>query len=123
MPAAAQKDGASSVAATDGAQGSLCATKPSRYNWNTPTTQSSDTGSSNVFAENIGIVRRGDTMISHPDGVPCVTSPVNHAPALSTYSPNVFVNGRQVGRVGDKYDSDGHYDHTITSGANSVIVN
>jgi uncharacterized Zn-binding protein involved in type VI secretion len=121
MPAIAKKDGSSSVAATDGAVGSPCA--PGRRNWNTPTTQASDAGSPDVFAENVGVVRSGDAMSSHPDGVPCVSSPVNHAPTLSTFSSNVFVNGKPIGRVGDKYDSDGHYDHTITTGAGTVFAN
>ena len=123
MPAVAQKDGASTVSATDGAQVSLCATRPNRYNWNTPTTQVSDAGSDDVFVENIGVVREDDVMISHPDGNPCTISPINHAPALSTYSANVYVNNKRVGRVGDKYDSDGHYDHTISSGAATVFAN
>jgi uncharacterized Zn-binding protein involved in type VI secretion len=121
MPAVAQKNGSSSVAATDGARGSSCGRNV--WHWDTPTTQSSDTGSSNVFVENIGVVRKDDTMVSHPDGNPCVGGPVNHAPALSTYSPNVFVNNREIGRIGDKYDSDGHFDHTITSGAGTVFAN
>lgn len=121
MPKIAQKDGKSSVAATDGAQGSACA--PRRWNWNVPTTQASAEGSTNVFAESVGIVRNGDAMVSHPDGVPCTSSPIPHAPTLSTFSPNVFVNGKAVGRVGDKYDSDGHFDHTITSGAGTVFAN
>ena len=123
MPAVAQKDGVSTVAATDGAQGSLCGTKPTRFNWNTPTTQVSNTGSSDVFVENIGAVRKDDIMISHPDGDPCTTSPINHAPALNTYSPNVFVNDREIGRIGDTYNSDNHYSHTITSGAGTVFAN
>ena len=121
MPAVAQKDGSSSVAATDGAIGNSCG--PRRWLWNTPTTQASAAGSANVFAENIGIVRSGDAMSPHPDGVPCTTSPIIHAPTLSTFSPNVFVNGKPVGRIGDKYDSDGHHDHTITSGAGTVFAN
>jgi uncharacterized Zn-binding protein involved in type VI secretion len=123
MPAVAQKDGVSTVSATDGAQGSLCATRPNRYNWNTPTTQTSDKGSDDVFVENIGVVRDGDAMISHADGNPCTISAINHAPTLSTYSPNVFVNGKLIGRIGDKYDSDGHYSHTISSGASTVFAN
>lgn len=123
MPAIALKDGYSLVAATDGSQGSLCATKPNRYNWNTPTTQASNQGSGDVFAENIGVVREDDIMVSHPDGDPCTVSPINHAPALSTYSPNVFANGKRIGRIDDKYNSDGHYDHTITSGAGTVFAN
>jgi len=121
MPVVAKKSGASLVRATDGARGSSCAT--GRWNWNSGTTQSSDEGSSDVFIENIGIVRQNDTMISHPDGVPCVSRPVNHAPALSTYSANVFANNRPVGRVGDLYDSDGHFSHAIISGASSVFAN
>ena len=121
MPAVAQKDGSSSVAATDGAKGAACGRNV--WHWNTPTTQASVGGSTDVFAENIGVVRSGDAMSSHPDGDPCVNSPVNHAPTLSTFSSNVFVNGKPIGRVGDKYDSDGHYDHTITSGASTVFAN
>jgi uncharacterized Zn-binding protein involved in type VI secretion len=121
MPGIAQKGGSSSVAATDGAQGSGCGRNV--FHWNTPTTQASDAGSSDVFVNGIGVVRDGDVMVSHPDGNPCVGSPVNHAPALSTFSPNVFVNNKALGRIGDKYDSDGHYDHTITSGSGTVFAN
>lgn len=121
MPAVAKKSGASSVRATDGARGSSCA--KGRWNWNIGTTQYSDQGSSNVFAENIGVVRQNDTMISHPNGTPCVSSPVNHAPGLSTYSPNVFANGLPIGRIGDLYDSDRNFSHAITSGAASVFAN
>lgn len=123
MPAVAKKDGASNVTATDGAQGPVCATKPTRWTWSAGTTQTSDVGSGDVFAENIGVVREGDTMISHPDGTPCTTSPIDHAPALSTYSPNVFANNKPIGRVGDKYNSDGHFDHTISTGASTVFAN
>ena len=121
MPAVAQKSGSSSVAATDGAKGSPCGKNV--WHWDVPTTQASDAGSSDVFVEGIGVDREGDVMVSHPDGNPCVGGPVNHAPALSTFSPNVFVNGKAVGRIGDKYDSDGHFDHTITSGAGTVFAN
>ena len=120
MPAIALKNGSSTVAATDGAKGAACGKNV--WHWNTPTTQASDTGSSDVLIEGIGAVREGDTMVSHPDGDPCVPAPVNHAPALSTYSTTVFVNGKGIGRVGDKYNSDGHYDHTITSGAGTVFA-
>lgn len=121
MPAIALKNGVSTVSATDGAQGSPCGRRV--FHWDTPTTQTSDVGSPDVFVEGTGVVREGDTMISHPDGDPCVGSPVNHAPALSTFSPNVFVNGKPIGRIGDKYDSDGHFSHTITSGASTVFAN
>ena len=35
---------------------------------------------------------------------------------------HVFVDGKQIGRIGDKYDSDGHYDHTIASGSTNVFA-
>lgn len=123
MPAVAKKDGQSLVAATDGAQGSLCGSKPTRYNWNTPTTQQSLQGSLNVIVEDFGAVREGDLMVTHPDGTPCTTSAIDHSPALSTFSPNVYVNNKRIGRVGDKYNSDGSFDHTITTGASTVIAN
>jgi hypothetical protein len=121
MPAIAQKSGSSSVSCTDGARGSPCA--KNRWLWNTPTTQVSDAGSGDVFAENIGVVRDGDIMISHPDGNPCTGGPIPHAPALSTFSPNVFVNNKAVGRIGDKYDSDGHHSHTISATQGTVFAN
>ena len=126
MPAVARMGGTDTVACTDGAQGSGCAFNKSgayAWHWDTPTTQSTNAGSPNVLINGVGAVRQGDTMVSHPDGVPCVSSPVNHAPALSTYSSNVFVNGKALGRVGDKYDSDGDMDHTISSGSSNVFAN
>lgn len=121
MPAVAKKGGSSSVTCTDGAKGSPCGRNV--WHWNSGTTQPTDAGSPNVFAENIGIVRQDDAMGSHPDGDPCVSSPVNHAPTLSTFSSNVFVNNKAIGRIGDKFDSDGHYDHTIATGAGTVFAN
>lgn len=123
MPAVAKKDGSSSVTCSDGSQGGVCATKPTRYNWNAESTQSSDVGSADVFVENIGVVRDGDAMISHPDGDPCVQSPSNHSPTLSTFSPNVFANNKQIARIGDKYNNGTAFDHTISTGASTVFAN
>lgn len=120
MPLVALKSGSSNITCTDGAKGSSCGTNV--WNWNTGTTQVSDAGSSTVFVNGIGVVRNGDAMASHPDGVPCTSSPINHVPTLSTYSSTVFVDGKQIGRIGDKYDSDGHYDHTIASGSTNVFA-
>lgn len=121
MPAVAKKAGNSSVKCTDGAKGSSCGQNV--WHWDSGTTQKSDAGSSNVFVNNIGVVRKDDAMISHPDGDPCVSSPVNHAPKLSTYSNNVFANNKNIGRIGDKYDSDGHFDHEIKTGSSNVFAN
>ena len=118
MPAAALSGGASSVSCTDGAQGTPCGKNV--WHWDVPITSTSDAGSSDVIIEGKGAVREGDVMTSHPDGDPCVGSPVNHAPALSSFSSTVFVNGKGMGRVGDHYDSDGHFSHTISSGAATV---
>lgn len=123
MPAVAQKDGASQVSCTDGAQGPVCANRPTRWTWTSGITSTSNTGSSDVFVANIGVVRKNDTMSSHPDGAPCVTSPVSHTPFLNTYSPNVFVNNREVGRVGDTYNGGTGFGHTISSTQTTVFAN
>lgn len=122
MPAAARMGGTDTVDCTDGAQGSLCGTNPNRYNWNSPTVQATDEGSFTVFVNGIGVVRKGDKMISHPDGVPCTVSPIDHAPTLSSYSFTVFADGKNIGRIGDVYNSDGHYSHTISSGSPNVFI-
>jgi uncharacterized Zn-binding protein involved in type VI secretion len=119
MTAMAQGGGGSTISCTDGAIGSVCA--PGKHHWDTPTTQVTDAGSTDVFVAGKGAVRIGDAMVSHPDGNPCVTSPVNHAPTLSTGSPNVFVNNLPIGCIGDKFDSDGHHDHTIATSSQSTV--
>lgn len=48
--------------------------------------------------------------------------------ALATGSPNVFINGRAAGRVGDSYVPHGCINHpshsgTIASGSASVFIN
>ena len=55
-------------------------------------------GSSNVFVENHGVVRRGDLEQNH-------TFPgcEKHQTGLATYSPNVYANGKQIGRLNDTY--------------------
>jgi hypothetical protein len=127
MPGIALKGGSSSVKCTDGAKGSVCKKDGKgnaiQWHWDVGTTQASAAGSDDVFAENIGVVRQGDIMGSHPDGDPCVASAVNHSPGLSSYSGTVFANNKPIGRIGDVYDSDGHFDHKIASGAGTVFAN
>ena len=120
MGGIALSGGASSVACTDGAQGTPCGKNV--YHWDTPTTQVSDEGSSTVFVNGKGVVRFGDAMASHADGVPCVAAEIDHAPTLSSSSGTVFANGKAMGRIGDKYNSDGHMDHTIISGSSNVFA-
>ena len=128
MPLVALKDGNSNVSCTDGVKGTACAFDEFgtaiRWNWNTDTTQSSDAGSNNVFANNIGVVRKTDVMVSHPHGDPCVPSATNHSPPLDTYSPNVYANNLEIGRIGDHYDGDGtSQTHQISSGSTNVYAN
>lgn len=123
--AVARIDGIDTVSCTDGIIGTPCQFvngTPVAWHWDTGSTQSTSIGSAKVFSQTIGVVREGDAMIPHPDGDPCTPSPINHAPTLSTFSTKVFVEGKGVGRVGDKYNSDGHYDHTITSGSPRVFA-
>lgn len=55
-------------------------------------------GSSDVFANGIGISRQGDNNTGHlKPPAPCVS----HAAPISAGSSTVYVNGKQCGRVGD----------------------
>ena len=103
MPAVARKDSTDTVDSPDGA-GKNCAS---------PSTQSTDIGSDDVFVNGIGAVRQGDPMISHPEAGDCAP----HAPGLSAGSSTVFVNGKQIGRIGDAYSG-----HTISSGSPNVFA-
>ena len=126
MPGVALKDEESSVACSDGAIGTVCATdgegNPIKWNWDTDTTQKSDAGSDDVFAEGTGVVRKDDAMKSHPNGDPCVASASNHAPTVSSYSSTVFANGKNIARIGDAYDSESEQEHEIITGATTVFA-
>lgn len=52
--------------------------------------------SGNVFANGIGVHRVGDGWAVH-----CNSVPICHGGALAAGSPNVFANGRSVGRISD----------------------
>ena len=128
MAAVALKDEVSSVACEDGAIGTVCLTSgapsftPIKFNFDTDTTQKSDAGSSDVFAEGTGVVRKDDAMKAHANGDLCVATATNHAPTVSTHSATVFVNGKQIARIGDKYNSESSQDHEITTGATTVFA-
>ena len=81
-----------------------------------PTTTATAAGSSTVFAEGTGVVRVGDAVAVHTyAGVGCPT----HSPGLSVGSPNVFVEGKAMGRKDDTYGCGAQ----ITSGASTVFAN
>lgn len=101
MPAVARKSGTDSVSI------------------NHPTCQGStvtNVGSGNVFANNIGVVRKSDAVQSHTFAPPVCPS---HAPGLVSFSPNVFANNLNIGRLGDAYGCGA----TISSGSGNVFAN
>lgn len=99
MPAVTRKDGVDTIATNHGCDS---------------TTVTSE-GSSDVFANSIGIVRAGDLCEVHtiPAGIVCVP----HVVPLTSFSSTVFVNGKGTGRLGDEYTG-----HTITSGSENVFA-
>lgn len=104
MPAAARGNGTDSVASKTGS-GRNC-----RY----PVTTSTNICSANVFVDGIGSVRAGDVVMPHP----YVGCGVDAFP-LTSFSGNVYVNGKGAGRLGDQYTGD----NTIVSGSGTVFIN
>jgi uncharacterized Zn-binding protein involved in type VI secretion len=75
------------------------------------------TGSStNVFANGIGVERKGDP--TSPHTIPAGSACVPHSAVINVGSPNVFTNGIPTARVGDSTDGG-----AITSGSPNVFVN
>lgn len=79
--------------------------------------QATAEGSATVFVNGIGVVRQGDKMKKHR-GPDCE----DHEPVLTTYSPNVYADGKLIGRLGDHYDSE-NPDHVIITGSPNVFAN
>ena len=77
-----------------------------------------DSASGNVFIESLAAHRATDTNTSHP-AVPPASGCVPHVTTLSAGSPNVFVNGKALARVGDAYGCG----ITLTAGASTVSAN
>ena len=126
MPAVSRKDSVDTIATGHGCD----------------TTTTTLTGSSNVFANSIGVVRKGDLSQVHnyevinsrlvesppPDPVPEDYVPsyyteyystcVPHQVSLTSYSGDVFANNLNIGRLGDNYS-----DHTLSSGSPNVFAN
>ena len=77
-------------------------------------TTSTDECSGKVFAEGIGVVRKGDAVTAHPEGGTCT----NHTPGLAAGSSKVFIETKGAGRKGDTYTCTAE----ITSGSGKVFL-
>ena len=61
--------------------------------------RASTSASGDVFVNGIAVHRQGDSWAVH-----CDPTPVCHGGTLAAGSGTVFVNGKQIGRVGDPVD-------------------
>jgi hypothetical protein len=126
MPAVSRKDSVDTIATGHGCD----------------TTTTTLTGSGDVFANSIGVVRKGDLSQVHnyevivavevedppppeppPEYVPTystvyVSTCEPHQVSLTSYSGDVFANNLNIGRLGDNYS-----DHTLSSGSPNVFAN
>ena len=82
----------------------------------TGTTTLDTPGQGTVFANGILIARIGDPTVSHP--APPIPPCPDHVAFINAGSPNVFVVGIQVGRIGDSADAG-----QMTSGSPNVFAN
>ena len=80
------------------------------------TTTLNTPGQSTVFANSILIARVSDPTVSHPfpPAPPCAP----HVANVNAGSPNVFVEGLAVARIGDSADAG-----AMTSGSGNVFAN
>ena len=80
------------------------------------TTTLNTPGQSTVFANSILIARVSDPTVSHP--FPPLPPCAPHVANVNAGSPNVFVEGLKVARIGDSADSG-----NMTSGSGNVFAN
>ena len=82
----------------------------------TSTTTLDTPGQSTVFANSILVARIGDPTVPHPNppSPPCP----DHVANVNAGSPNVFVVGIEVARIGDSADAG-----AMTSGSGNVFAN
>jgi uncharacterized Zn-binding protein involved in type VI secretion len=115
--------GASSIDCNDGIQGSQCGFDPDRWNWNAPSTQVTDaTTNVKVTVQGNLVAVEGDAMAAHPDGSPCVPSPVDHAPTTSLCAEKVLIGGKHAVRIGSKFNTGTGFDHTVATGSSKVTI-
>ncbi len=82
----------------------------------TSTTTLDTPGQSTVFANSILVARIGDPTVPHPNppNPPCP----DHVANVNAGSPNVFVEGLAVARIGDSADQG-----AMTAGSGNVFAN
>ena len=82
----------------------------------TSTTTLNTPGQGTCFANSILIARVSDPTVSHPfpPSPPCAP----HVANVNAGSPNVFVEGKAVARIGDSADAG-----AMTSGSGNVFAN
>lgn len=115
--------GESEVECTDGAKGPLCNIDPDKWNWNVSTIQATDaTTNTKVYVNGKLVAVQGDSMLSHPDGAPCVPAPENHAPKTSLCASKVTIGGKHAVRIGSKFNKETTFDHTVTTGSGKVFI-
>ena len=73
-------------------------------------------GQGSVFANNILVARIGDPTVAHPN--PPIPICPNHVANVNAGSPNVYVVGIKVGRIGDSADAG-----AMISGSGNVFAN
>lgn len=117
MPAISRKDGVDTVYVPLHGTPNTC---PPGMCCGNPDTIVTEGGSDDVLINmgsgGAGAVRKGDLHISHKDPG---CSP--HQTPLTSYSPNVYANNKNVGRIGDKYNEDDP--HKLTTGSANVFAN
>jgi len=122
MTAIAFADGLSNIACTDGIKGAVCAPPP-YWKWNTASTQvTASTSNTKVFTEGNLVAVEGDAMASHPNGDPCVPSPVFHAPITSLCAQKVTIGGKHAVRIGSKFNTGTGFDHEVSTGSSKVTI-
>lgn len=129
MPGAAFAAGESEVTITDGKKGTVCLTdsngNPIKWLWDAglPTSATGAATITKVILDGGRFpVVKDDKMKAHPDGEPCVAAPTNHEPQLDTFSAKVFFEGKAAGRIGDTFNKNHSFDHTISTGSEKVII-
>lgn len=97
MPLVARKDGVDtvntvhvSVGDKDPDDGIACDAAPQNIG--------TEQGSDDVFVHEVGVVRKDDKEQSHT-----IPGCASHQTGLSTYSPNVYANNKNIGRLNDTY--------------------